>query len=132
MEVGSIPTGDTKFIYNLIVIVLQFIRKGDIMPGRYIVRKFKNGVKHFWDTEKRECIHHSKVKELIPKKEFDVLFKQFNSKQPQKEVIAESLPKLSDILNEVIDLYSVKISLEEIVGALELAKTRALTLHKQK
>ena len=41
------------------------------MAGRYIVRKFKNGVKHFWDTDTASCIHWSKVKELIPKKEFD-------------------------------------------------------------
>jgi len=102
------------------------------MAGRYIVRKFKNGVKHFWDTETSSCIHWSKVKELVPKKEFDKLFAQFNNKQPKKENVTEPLPKLSDILGEVINLYSTKISIEEIVGALELCKTHALTLHKIK
>ncbi len=100
------------------------------MAGRYIVRKFKNGVKHFWDTEAGSCIHWSKVKELVPKKEFDKLFEQFNNKQPKKEKVTEPLPKISDILNEVINLYSTKISIEEIVGALELCKTHALTMHK--
>lgn len=100
------------------------------MAGRYIVREFKNGVKHFWDTENRECIHWSKVKELIPEKEFGTLFKQFNNKQHKKSV--EPLPKLSDTLIEVISIYSEKISIEEIVGALELCKTHALTLHKTK
>ena len=100
------------------------------MAGRYIVRKFKNGVKHFWDTEAGSCIHWSKVKELVPKKEFDKLFEQFNNKQSKKEKVTEPLPKISDILNEVINLYSTKISIEEIVGALELCKTHALTMHK--
>lgn len=102
------------------------------MASRYIVRKFKNGVKHFWDTDTGGCIHWSKVKERIPKKEFDKLFEQFNSKQPKKEDVAEPLPKLSDILNEVINLYAEKTSIEEIVGALELCKTHVLTLHKTK
>jgi hypothetical protein len=101
-----------------------------MMAGRYIVRKFKNGVKHFWDTETGSCIHWSKVKELVPKKEFDKLFEQFNNKQPKKENVTEPLPKISDILSEVINLYSTKISIEEIVGALELCKTHALTMHK--
>ena len=100
------------------------------MAGRYIVRKFKNGVKHFWDTETGSCIHWSKVKELVPKKEFDKLFEQFNNKQPKKENVTEPLPKISDILSEVINLYSTKISIEEIVGALEMCKTHALTMHK--
>jgi hypothetical protein len=100
------------------------------MAGRYIVRKFKNGVKHFWDTDKKECIHWSKVKELIPEKEFDTLFKQFNNKQHKKP--AEQLPKLSDILTEIISVYSDKTSIEEIIGALEMSKTHALTLHKTK
>jgi len=102
------------------------------MAGRYIVRTFKNGVKHFWDTEKLECIHYSKVQELIPKKEFAKLFEDFNCKQPKKKKVTEPLPKLSDMLSEVIDLYSTKTSIEEIVGALELCKTHALTLHKTK
>jgi len=102
------------------------------MAGRYIVRKFKNGVKHFWDTDIGSCIHWSKVKERIPKKEFDKLFEQFNSKQSKKENVTAPLPKLSDILSEVINLYSEKISIEEIVGTLELCKTHALTLHKSK
>ena len=102
------------------------------MAGRYIVRKFKNGVKHFWDTNTSSCIHWSKVKECISKKEFDKLFEQFNSKQPKKEDVTEPLPKISDILGEVINVYSDKISIEEIVGALELCKTHALTLHKAK
>jgi hypothetical protein len=101
-----------------------------MMAGRYIVRKFKNGVKHFWDTETGSCIHWSKVKELVPKKEFDKLFEQFNNKQPKKENVTEPLPKISDILSEVINLYSTKISIEEIVGALEMCKTHALTMHK--
>jgi len=102
------------------------------MAGRYIVRKFKNGVKHFWDTDAGSCIHWTKVKERIPKKEFDKLFEQFNSKQSKKENVTEPLPKLSDILSQVINLYSEKTSIEEIVGALELCKTHALTLHKAK
>ena len=102
------------------------------MAGRYIVRKFKNGVKHFWDTDTGSCIHWSKVKELIPKKEFDKLFQQFNNKQPKKEDVAEPLPKLSDMLREVINVYSEKTSIEEMVGALELCKTYTLTLHKSK
>ena len=102
------------------------------MAGRYIVRTFKNGVKHFWDTEKLECIHHSKVEQLIPKKEFARLFEEFNCKQPKKKKVNEPLPKLSDILSEIIDVYSAKTSIEEIVGALELSKTHALTLHKTK
>ena len=105
------------------------------MAGRYIVRKFKNGVKHFWDTDKSECIHHSKVKELIPKKEFDILYEEFNRKQPKKvntkkKNVTEQLPKLSDILSEVIDAYSDKISIEEMIGALEMCKTRTLALGK--
>jgi len=106
--------------------------EGYVMPGRYIVRKFKNGVKHFWDTDTGSCIHWSKVKECIPKKEFDKLFEQFNSKQPKKEDVTELLPKLSDILSEVINVYSEKISIEEIIGALELCKVHALTLNKTK
>ncbi len=102
------------------------------MTNRYIVRKFKNGVKHFWDTETGKCIHWSKVKEQIPKKEFDKLFEKFNSKQPKKEDALEQLPRLSDILTEVVSVYSEKTSIEEIVGALELCKTYALTLHKTK
>lgn len=102
------------------------------MAGRYIVRKFKNGVKHFWDTDTGGCIHWSKVKERIPKKEFDKLFEQFNNKQPKKQDTTEPLPKLSDILSEVINAYSDKTSIEEIVGALELCKTYALTLHNTK
>ena len=102
------------------------------MAGRYIVRTFKNGVKHFWDTEIGSCIHYSKVQKLIPKKEFNKLYKEFNSKQPKKENVTESLPKLSDILNEVINVYSEKISVEEIVGALEMCKTHTLTLYKTK
>jgi hypothetical protein len=100
------------------------------MKGRYIVRTFKNGVKHFWDTEKHECIHYSKVQELVPEKEFDILFKEFNNKQHKKT--AEPLPKLSDILSEIVGVYSEKTSIEEIVGALEMAKTRALSLDKVK
>ena len=106
--------------------------EGYVMAGRYIVRKFKNGVKHFWDTDIGSCIHWSKVQERIPKKEFDKLFEQFNNKQSKKENVTDSLPKLSDILSEVIEVYSEKISIEEIVGALELCKTHALTLHKTK
>ena len=102
------------------------------MAGRYIVRKFKNGVKHFWDTETGKCIHWSKVKEQVPQKEFDKLFEKFNDKQPKKENATEPLPKISDILSEVINVYSEKISIEEIVGALELCKTYALTVHKTK
>ena len=102
------------------------------MSGRYIVRKFKNGVKHIWDTEAGSCIHHSKVKERIPKKEFDKLYKDFMSKQPKKENVAEQLPKLSDILNEVVNVYSDKISIEEIIGALEMCKIQAQSLHKVK
>lgn len=102
------------------------------MAGRYIVRKFKNGVKHIWDTEERTCIHYSKVKERIPKKEFDKLYKEFISKQPKKEIVTDQLPKLSDILSEVINVYSTKTSIEEIVGALELAKTYALSSHETK
>ena len=106
--------------------------EGHKMAGRYIVRKFKNGVKHFWDTDTGSCIHWSKVQERIPKNEFDKLFAQFNNKQPKKRDVNEPLPKLSDILGEVITLYSDKISIEEIVGALELCKTHALALHKTK
>jgi len=106
--------------------------EGYVMAGRYIVRKFKNGVKHFWDTDAGSCIHWTKVKERIPKKEFDKLFEQFNSKQPKKENITEPLPKLSDILSEIINVYSEKISIEEIVGALELCKNHTLALHKTK
>jgi hypothetical protein len=99
------------------------------MAGRYIVRQFKNGVKHIWDTEVGSCIHHSKVKERIPKKEFDKLYKEFMSKQPKKENAVESLPKISEVLSEVVSVYSDKISIEEIIGALELCKTQTLTLH---
>lgn len=102
------------------------------MAGRYIVRKFKNGVKHIWDTEESTCIHHSKVKERIPKKEFDKLYKEFMTKQSKKVDTTEQLPKISDILSEVINVYSDKVSIEEIVGALELSKTYALTMHKTK
>jgi len=102
------------------------------MVGRYIVRTFKNGVKHFWDTETGSCIHYAKVQDRIPKKEFNKLYKEFNSKQSKKENVTESLPKLSEILSEVINVYSEKISIEEIIGALELCKTHALTLHKTK
>jgi hypothetical protein len=102
------------------------------MAGRYIVRTYKNGVKHFYDTEKKQCIHWSKVEQLIPKKEFAKLFEEFNCKQPKKKKVAEPLPKLSEILSEVIDVYSAKTSIEEIIGALELCKTHALTLHKTK
>jgi hypothetical protein len=102
------------------------------MTGRYIVRKFRNGVKHMWDTEAGSCIHHSKVKERIPKKEFDKLYKEFMSKQSKKEDITAPLPKLSDILSEVISVYSDNTSIEEIVGALEMCKTRVQTLHKTK
>jgi len=102
------------------------------MAGRYIVRKFKNGVKHFWDTDTGSCIHYSKVKELIPKKEFDKLFEQFNNKESKKENVIQPLPKLSEILNEIINVYSEKISTEEIVGALEMCKTQVLTLHRTK
>ena len=106
--------------------------EGYVMANRYIVRKFKNGVKHFWDTDAGSCIHWAKVKERIPEKEFDKLFEQFNSKQPKKEKIDEPLPKLSDILSEVINVYSEKTSIEEIIGALELCKTHVLTLYKTK
>ncbi len=102
------------------------------MAGRYVVRTFKNKVKHFWDTETGSCIHHSKVKERIPKKEFDRLFEEFNNKQPKKNDVSEPLPKLSDILNEIITVYSNKTSIEEIVGALEMCKIHVQTLHKIK
>lgn len=102
------------------------------MTGRYIVREFKNGVKHFWDTQTKSCIDWTKVKDLIPKKEFDKLKKEFDNKQPKKNEVTAPLPKLSDILSEVIKLYSEKISIEEIVGALELCKTHALTVYKTK
>jgi len=102
------------------------------MSGRYIVRTFKNGVKHFWDTETGSCIHYTKVQERIPKKEFAKLYKEFNSKQSKKEDVTEPLPKLSDILNEVVTVYSDKTSIEEIVGALEMCKIHVQTLHKIK
>ena len=100
------------------------------MAGKYIVREFKNGVKHFWDTEAGSCIHWSKVKEQIPKKEFDKLFEQFDSKTKKNTV--KPLPKISDILSEVVDAYSKTTSVEEIVGALELCKTKVLTSYKPK
>jgi hypothetical protein len=99
------------------------------MAGRFIIREFKNGVKHFWDTEKGSCIHWSKVKDLIPQKEFNKLFNQFSSTQPKKKNTVESLPKISDVLNQVVEAYSDKISIEEIIGALELCKTQILTHH---
>lgn len=102
------------------------------MAGRYIVRKFKNGVKHFWDTDTGSCIHWTKVKERIPEKEFEKLFEQFNSKQPKKQPVTEQLPKISDVLREVVEVYSDKISIEEIVGALEMCKNQVLTLSKPK
>jgi hypothetical protein len=102
------------------------------MTDKYIVREFKNGVKHFWDTDEGSCIHWTKVKDRIPKNEFDKLFEEFNGKQPKKEDVTKSLPNLSDILTEVISAYSDKMSIEEIVGALELCKTDALTLRKTK
>jgi vacuolar-type H+-ATPase subunit I/STV1 len=102
------------------------------MSGRYIVRTFKNGVKHFWDTETGSCIHYSKVQERIPKKEFAKLYKEFNSKQSKKENVTEPLPKLSDILIEVLSVYSDKTSIEEIIGSLEMCKTYALTVHQTK
>ena len=86
----------------------------------------------FWGTEIGSCIHFSKVKERIPKKEFDKLYKEFNNKQTKKEKVNEPLPKLSDILSEVIDVYSKKTSVEEIIGALEMCKNRTLSLHKTK
>ena len=100
------------------------------MIGRYIVRTYKNGVKHFFDTDTGKCIHWSKVKDRIPKDEFDELFEQFNDKQPKKRNVAKSLPKISEILSEVIDVYSGKISIEEIIGALEMCKTRAIASEK--
>jgi vacuolar-type H+-ATPase subunit I/STV1 len=106
--------------------------KGYVMGGRYIVRTYKNGVKHFFNTDTGRCIHWSKVKERIPKEEFDELFEQFNDKQSKKKNVAEPLPKLSDMLSDVINVYSEKISIEEIVGALELCKIHALTLNKTK
>ena len=131
---GSIPLSVASFIDNLIVIPLYFkINEGYKMAGRFIVREFKNGVKHFWDTDKGSCIHWSKVKDLIPEKEFRKLFKQFSSvKQPKKKNTTESFPKISDVLNEVVDAYSDKISIEEIIGALELCKTQVLTHQKTK
>ena len=98
--------------------------KGCEMAGRYIVREFRNGVKHVWDTQNRSCIHWSKVKDRIPKKEFDKLYEELNSKP--------ALPKISDILSEVVDAYSNTTSVEEIVGALELCKTKVLSSHKPK
>jgi len=107
--------------------------EGCVMAGRrYIVRTFKNGVNHIWDTATEKCIHWEKVQERIPKEEFDELYKKFMTKQTKKEKVAESMPKLSEILNEVVTVYSEKISIEEIVGALEMCKTHALTLHKTK
>ena len=130
---GSIPLSVASFIDNLILTPVYFkINEGYEMAGRFIVREFKNGVKHFWDTEAGTCIHWSKVKERIPEKEFDNLFKQFNSKQPKKKNTIEPMPKISDILSEVVSVYSDKISIEEIIGALELCKTQVLTQHKEK
>jgi hypothetical protein len=73
-----------------------------------------------------------KFKNLYLKKNLQKLFEDFNCKQPKKKKVAEPLPKLSEILSEVIAVYSTKTSIEEIVGALELCKTHALTLHKTK
>ena len=107
--------------------------EGYVMAGRYIVKKFKNGVKHMWDTETGKCIHWDKVKERIPKEEFDELFEDFNRKQPKKSKKGvQPFPKISEILSDVIGVYADKISIEEIVGALEIAKNHAMSLHEEK
>jgi hypothetical protein len=97
------------------------------MTGRYEVKVFKNGVKHFWDNDVNRCIHWSKVKDRISAPEFDKLFEQFGAKLPkQTEESLLNLPPISEILGDVIRVYSEHISVEEIVGALELSKAQVI------
>ena len=83
-------------------------------------------MKHFWDTEIGSCIHWSKVKELVPQKEFDKLFQQFKSKSKKKQNNTLPMPKLIDTLTQLIDVYSGQIPTEEIIGAFEVCKTQVL------